>query len=277
MPSERDISRQLAAREGGECEVRTLVGFIDVLTPKVLYEVKEARGWKSALGQVLAYGRSYPDRKLCLYLYGTVSTLQKRLINGHCTAMGVAIEWHREDIARVALPAHLATPLVDGLKLMLSAYDYAYCIRASCHINLLTPTAPIPHAQLDAYLDDALTVFDALLDNEVTLKLVYRFADEHVQIKRIRASTPNTPLMYRLHLSIMTKTTKTIRTSLPGIRSTLPSGQRLKKNHDYRWDEQVPEINQLRAFILHPQFSWASQLNAPATSIAHAYWQFVKR
>lgn len=57
MPSERDISRLLAARESGECEVKTPAGFIDVLTPKVLYEVKTVSGWKGALGQVLAYGK----------------------------------------------------------------------------------------------------------------------------------------------------------------------------------------------------------------------------
>lgn len=68
MPSERDISRLLAARMGGECEVKTPAGFIDVLTPTKLYEVKEASGWKGALGQALAYGRYYPNHKLRLYL-----------------------------------------------------------------------------------------------------------------------------------------------------------------------------------------------------------------
>jgi hypothetical protein len=39
--NERAISKQLAQRENGQCEVRTPVGFVDVLTPKVIYEVKE--------------------------------------------------------------------------------------------------------------------------------------------------------------------------------------------------------------------------------------------
>lgn len=40
---ERDIAQALAEREGGQCEVRTPAGNIDVLTPRYVYEVKVAR------------------------------------------------------------------------------------------------------------------------------------------------------------------------------------------------------------------------------------------
>jgi hypothetical protein len=53
MMRERDIAQALAEREGGQCEARTVAGNIDVRTPKYVYEVKVARQWKAALGQVL--------------------------------------------------------------------------------------------------------------------------------------------------------------------------------------------------------------------------------
>ena len=170
MPRERDLSRILAAREGGECEVKTPVGYIDVLTPKVLYEVKEVGGWKGALGQVLAYGHYYPNHKLKLYLYGEASTKQKLLIKEHCTERGIGLAWHRELKPDEPLPPpKTAAPLADGLKLVLSARDVRYGVKAGCNENIITPTEPIARETLDAYLDEALTVFDALLDNELTL------------------------------------------------------------------------------------------------------------
>lgn len=277
MPSERDISRILAARVGGECEVKTPVGFIDVLSPKILYEVKEARGWKGALGQVLAYGRSYPDRKLCLYLYGEATAIQKRLIKGHCEAVGVAVEWHREPRPDEPPPVRVVTPVADGMKLSLSALDHSYRIKAGFNVHLVTPTEAISRERLDAYMEEALSVFDALLDNELTLTLHYSFGGEQLKLSRTRPSVLGEPVMYRFNLTIMTKNTKTISTSLPGMRTTLPSGQRLIKQANYYRSEQIPEISRLRNFILHPEFRWASQLNVPASSLVKATWQFVKR
>lgn len=60
---ERAISRRLAQREDSMCEVKTPVGFIDVLTPTTIYEVKELKQWKSAIGQLLAYDRYYPNHR----------------------------------------------------------------------------------------------------------------------------------------------------------------------------------------------------------------------
>ncbi|HEU4321721.1 MAG TPA: hypothetical protein VFS21_01095 [Roseiflexaceae bacterium] len=272
--SEREIARALAAREGGECEVKTPVGYIDVLTPKKLYEVKAVRGWKGALGQVLSYGRSFPDRKLCLYLYGEATAAQKRLIREGCKALGVAVEWHREPKAdEPPPPLKEVTPVADGMKLSLAAVDQ-YNHRGSFRVNLLTPTRPITPERLDAYMDEALSLFDVLLDNTLTLTLAYAFGGEQRLVVRTREARRGAPVSLRLNLTLKTTHWKAqFQTSLPGFRSSLPSGHQLDWRIDYCATQHVPEINQLRAFILHPEFRWTSRYQDPATRIESALWE----
>ena len=50
--NESIIRDQIAYEENGETEVKTPVGFIDVLTDTKIIEVKQANLWKHALGQV---------------------------------------------------------------------------------------------------------------------------------------------------------------------------------------------------------------------------------
>lgn len=50
-------------------EVKTPVGFIDLLTDTKLIEVKRLTDWKHAVGQLLCYSRFYPDHELWLYLF----------------------------------------------------------------------------------------------------------------------------------------------------------------------------------------------------------------
>jgi len=46
---------------GSQCEVPNSAGIIDLLTPKRLIEIKDTAGWKSALGQLLAYKFAHED------------------------------------------------------------------------------------------------------------------------------------------------------------------------------------------------------------------------
>lgn len=50
-------------------EVYTPVGFIDILLPDTVVEIKNFARWKHALGQVLAYGLHYPDRTKIIHAY----------------------------------------------------------------------------------------------------------------------------------------------------------------------------------------------------------------
>jgi hypothetical protein len=67
---EKEIQQRLKKMFGGEREVHTPVGFIDLLTDTQLYESKRAAQWKGAIGQLLSYSKFYPDRELVLYLFG---------------------------------------------------------------------------------------------------------------------------------------------------------------------------------------------------------------
>ena len=65
------IAKKLCKELGGEVEVGSRYGKIDILTDSEIIEVKRYKTWKHALGQVLVYGIDYPNHKKVLYLYGT--------------------------------------------------------------------------------------------------------------------------------------------------------------------------------------------------------------
>ena len=81
----------LASLVGGESEVETPAGFIDVLSETEVIEVKYYKQWKHGLGQVLAYQSYYPclARRLHLFAHvGDVDTrnyfaLAKNVCDGH--------------------------------------------------------------------------------------------------------------------------------------------------------------------------------------------------
>jgi hypothetical protein len=68
---ESDIVTKLISREKLKCkrEVSTPTGRIDILTDSELIEVKEYSNYKSAIGQLICYGNSYPEHKLRLHLF----------------------------------------------------------------------------------------------------------------------------------------------------------------------------------------------------------------
>lgn len=55
--------------EGMELEVSTEFGRIDCLTKDDLIEIKDMKGWKHGLGQLLIYGKTYPKHRKILHLY----------------------------------------------------------------------------------------------------------------------------------------------------------------------------------------------------------------
>ena len=67
---EKEIQIKMQCMFGGQREVHTPVGYIDLLTDTQLYESKRANGWKGAIGQLLSYGKFYPNHELVLYLFG---------------------------------------------------------------------------------------------------------------------------------------------------------------------------------------------------------------
>lgn len=75
--SECSVRNDIASVVGGEIEVETPVGFIDVLSSTEVIEVKYYKQWKHGLGQVLAYHSYYPRLDMRLHLFahnGDVNT-----------------------------------------------------------------------------------------------------------------------------------------------------------------------------------------------------------
>lgn len=70
--TEKDIRDRLAKELKGQVEVKTDAGYIDVLTEDEVIEVKEAKKWKAAIGQVISYGEYYKDKIKRIHLYGDV-------------------------------------------------------------------------------------------------------------------------------------------------------------------------------------------------------------
>lgn len=76
-------------------EVKTPSGNIDILTRKLLIEVKCKKDWKNGVGQLICYGHHYKDKRLVLLTFDR--KMKKRvmpvsrhfLIQKTCTANGI--------------------------------------------------------------------------------------------------------------------------------------------------------------------------------------------
>lgn len=85
------ITKKLMMEIGGEVEVGSRYGKIDLLTEDSIIEVKRYKSWKHALGQLLVYSIDYPNHKKMLYLYGSAKPRKSswELICDACSKFGV--------------------------------------------------------------------------------------------------------------------------------------------------------------------------------------------
>jgi hypothetical protein len=71
---EKEIQLQLKHKFGGDIEVETPYGYVDLVYSddehKYVVEIKRADKWKQALGQVLCYGDEFPGYKKVIVLFG---------------------------------------------------------------------------------------------------------------------------------------------------------------------------------------------------------------
>jgi hypothetical protein len=89
--TEAGVRDLIAKQLNGRIEVTTPVGRIDVLTDTLLIEVKNACHWKSALGQVIAYGMYYPDHKKVIWLFGY--NTKNIIMESALENMGIYLRW----------------------------------------------------------------------------------------------------------------------------------------------------------------------------------------
>lgn len=95
--SEKDYqNRYIEEVQGGELEVKCSTGIIDILTFNKIIEVKEFRAWKSAIGQILMYGNSYPNKQKTIVLFKkgnySLNKLKVDLVVEHCLEQGIEVD-----------------------------------------------------------------------------------------------------------------------------------------------------------------------------------------
>jgi hypothetical protein len=91
--TEASYRDRLAQSLGGEIEVVTPVGRIDIVTATEIIEVKAATQWKQAFGQIMMYGHYYPQHQKRIHLFGKMSTASLAQVEAHCGSHGVRVTW----------------------------------------------------------------------------------------------------------------------------------------------------------------------------------------
>ncbi len=91
--TEKQYQLDLAQKERGLVEVSTIAGNIDVLTSTQVIEVKDIKGWKSALGQVIAYGSFYPSHQKRIHLFGETQEKYLTMISEIALTVDVIVTW----------------------------------------------------------------------------------------------------------------------------------------------------------------------------------------
>jgi DNA-binding transcriptional ArsR family regulator len=89
--TERRIRDRLKAEAGGQVEVVTAVGRIDLLTATELIEVKDIKDWKNALGQTLAYAAFFPTHRKRIHLFGRSDLAKLVLAQATCSEFGITV------------------------------------------------------------------------------------------------------------------------------------------------------------------------------------------
>lgn len=89
MELEKDITRRLAQELQGSVEVTLpFGGRADIVSSEYIVEVKRLSLWRFAIGQIVAYGVHFPDKKKRIHLFGNKDLIDSMVLE-------------REDIERV--------------------------------------------------------------------------------------------------------------------------------------------------------------------------------
>jgi hypothetical protein len=93
---EADVRDRLAKLVDGKIEVSCLHGRIDVLSATEIIEVKIAKKWKYAWGQIMAYGKDFPDHKPRIHLFDVPNTMDRDEITGFCLKHGINVTYEAD-------------------------------------------------------------------------------------------------------------------------------------------------------------------------------------
>lgn len=88
--TEFDIQTRMHQELGGEIEVHTLAGRIDLVTDTEVIEIKKINHWKDAFGEVLAKGRYFPQHQMRIHLFGEAEKLKPTIVTT-CAGMDISV------------------------------------------------------------------------------------------------------------------------------------------------------------------------------------------
>jgi hypothetical protein len=89
---EARIRDRLHAELGGEIEVQTIYGPIDLLTATHLIEIKRIDDWKEGFGQLLVKCKKFPQHKLRLHLFGKSDRILRN-IKARCKEFDITVTY----------------------------------------------------------------------------------------------------------------------------------------------------------------------------------------
>jgi hypothetical protein len=95
IESESMVQISLQSREGGEREVETPSGFVDLLTDEYVIEIKHVKDWKDG-AKVLIYALNFPTRKPRVHLFGGYSQNFRSLVEDTFSKLNIAVTWERD-------------------------------------------------------------------------------------------------------------------------------------------------------------------------------------
>jgi hypothetical protein len=75
-------------------EVACAAGFVDVITPKEVIEIKAIRSWKAAIGQAITYQLFFPEKSARIHLFGDKKSTDVAVIKDVCKSLGVRVTFH---------------------------------------------------------------------------------------------------------------------------------------------------------------------------------------
>jgi hypothetical protein len=87
---EFDIQTRMHQELGGNIEVHTLAGRIDLVTATEVIEIKRINHWKDAFGEVLAKGRYFPNHQTRIHLFGEAEKLKPTIVTT-CEGMEISV------------------------------------------------------------------------------------------------------------------------------------------------------------------------------------------
>jgi DNA-binding MarR family transcriptional regulator len=91
--TERRIRDRLKLELGGEVEVSTAVGRIDLLTATEVIEIKNISDWKEALGKLLAYSAFFPEHGKRIHLFGRRDLAKLALAQSTCLEFAISVSF----------------------------------------------------------------------------------------------------------------------------------------------------------------------------------------